>query len=301
VFLFVGYSLRDPDFGSIYHNVSRAMKNKRQTHFLALVDNPGPYEIEDLHRQGIVAIELWNYPGQSKTEKMIFFLDSLVDATSEQIHLQRFYRGLERRDEVPIIITSRLHEKEGYVFHPACDIHTANQVKEDIEKIGVTGFVLADEFALRDTAKFLSSNIILICSPFGNNFTKYVLAEMEKAGRTVWPRFEETDNLRSLCTKDGKRFVAGKIIADQLGRQEYALVARFQNPWAHGKYIFVFAGVQAVGTYAIGEFLKQRHGYRNLNNGKKKDDLSVVISIISKGNDAFNYDVAIQNLFHLQS
>jgi hypothetical protein len=301
VFLFVGYSLRDPDFGSIYHNVRRVMKDKHQTHFLALGDDPGPYEIEDLHRRGLGAIELWKYPGQDKAEQLILFLDSLVDATSEQIHLQRFYRGLERGEEVPIIITSRLHEKEGYVFHPACDIHTANQVKEDIGKIGTSGYVLADEFALRNTGKFLSSNVILICSPFGNNFTKHVLAEMEKLGSTVWPRFEETGNLRSLCTKEGQKFIAGESVANQAGRQEYAVVARFQNPWASGKYIFVFAGAQAVGTHAIGEFLKQRHGYQSLNKGDRNDNLSVLISIIYTGNDAFNYEIAIQDLFHLQS
>lgn len=92
VFLFIGYSLRDPDFSSLYNNEFFAMKGKQQTHFVALLDDPGKHELEDLHRWGLVPVEVWNYSGDDKSHKLLSFLSLLVQATSDQFHIRHLPR-----------------------------------------------------------------------------------------------------------------------------------------------------------------------------------------------------------------
>jgi hypothetical protein len=164
----------------------------------------------------------------------------------------------------------------------------------------MTGFIIADQFAIKERDRLLSGNVILVCSPFGNRFTKHVFDAMAEAGSPTWPRFEEKNNMRYLRAKDGRQFNAGQEISDQAGkRAEYALVARYRNPWAVGKYIFVFAGVQAVGTHAVGELLKREHRYRDLNGSGKNEDLALVVSMAYSGNDAFNFNFDVRDLLHL--
>lgn len=300
VFLFTGYGLRDPDFGSIYNNVFLAMQGKHQTHFLALLDDPGPHEIEDLHRCGLVPIEVWNYPGNDKSQKLLSFLASLVDATSEQIHLRQFYRGLERHDNISVVITSHIHETESYVFYPASDIHTANQIQGDLQKLEVTATILADEYALKDPERLLSDNVILVCSPFGNRFTKYVFERAQTVESSIRERFDDSEGQRYLAASDGRRFTSDNPTACRTGeRIEYGLIARYQNPWALGKYIFVFAGLQALGTQAIGKFIKQPHGYRRLNETGNAEDLVAVLPVVYSKYDPFSCEFDLQELIHV--
>jgi hypothetical protein len=299
VFLFTGYSLRNPDFGSIYNTVFLSMQGTHQTHFLALLDDPGRHETEDLHRRGLVPVEVWNYPGSDKSQKLLSFLASLLDATPEH-HLRRFYRGLDRGDQISIVITSRLHEKENYVFYPACDIHVANQIKDDLQTLGVTAEVLADEYALKRPDSLLCDNVVLVCSPFGNRFTKYVFERAGKVESAIRQRFDESGDQRFLETADGRRFMSDDPMTHRAGeRIEHGLIARYRNPWAPGKYIFVFAGLQALGTQAISEFIQQPHGYRQLNEKGNAEDLVVILPVVYFEHDPFNYQFESQAPIHV--
>lgn len=302
VFLFIGFGLRDPDFGSIYNNVFLAMQGKHETHFLALLEDPGEYETEDLRRRGLVPVDVWNYPGGDKTQKLCAFLASLVEATSEEIHLRRFYQGLERDDHISIVITSRLHKEENYVYYPACDIHTANQIKEDLRKLGVTATILADEWALNKCDHLLSDNVVLVCSPFGNRFTKYVFEQAGTVESSIRERFVSSGDERCLEAADGQRFRSDNPKTIRSGeRVEHALIARYRNPWANGKYIFVFAGIQALGTQAAGEFITSTNGYRQINEFANAEDVAVVLPVAYSEHDPFNPEFKIGELVRVST
>src|SRR5271165_2912007 len=302
VFLFVGYSLRDPDFSSLYNNEFFAMRGKQQSHFLALLDDPGKHEINDLQLRGLVPVEVWNYAGSNNSQKLLSFLDLLVDATSEQVHLRRFYRGLKHHDHMSIVVTSRLHERESYVYYPASDIHTADQIKQDLQKLRVTADIVADEYALKNSDRLLSDNVVLVCSPFGNRFTKYVFEHAKRLKKefAIQGHFGKFGDQRFIETADGRRFSSDSPTAKRVGeRTEYGLIARYRNPWAPGKYIFLFAGLQALGTEAIGEFIKRPHGYRQLNEKSNDDDIVVILPVMYDKYDPFDYKFELGELIHV--
>jgi hypothetical protein len=279
IFLFVGYSLRDPDFGSLYNNVFTGMQGKHQSHFLALVEDPGVFENEDLRRRGLVPIEVWRYPGANSTEKITRFLTSLVAATSDQFHIERFYK-FSREDDIPIVITSRLHDTEKYVYYPACDIEVAHQVSADLHKIGVTARIFPDEYAINNTERLLSDHLILVCSPFGNRFTKYVLAAGAGKEPPILECFTEAPGGRRIISTRGQEFQSD-LPSENAGGEatEYSIIARYQSRWAKGKYIFVFAGLQALGTYAAAAFVKDSEGYRWLSEANGTGDIVAILPI----------------------
>lgn len=232
VFLFVGYSLRDPDFIAVYDNMFRQMAGKHQTHFLALADQPKPLETDDLKSRGFQVIEIWNYPGNDRSERLRHFLELLVDNTSEQIHLRRFYRELQNQAAVTIVVGSSCHETERYLYYPGCDIDVAHQLQADLRNFSVTSSILPDERALRDVETTRAQNVILIGSPKGNKFTGYVFCEAEKIKKRF--KFKEDVEPRILLA-EGKEYSSPDPTAGN-GKEntEYALVARYQNPWRQG-------------------------------------------------------------------
>jgi len=64
VFLFVGYSLRDPDFNAIYDQIFYRMKGDHQNHFVCL-EKPSQYEVDDLKLQGLSVIDISNWHGST--------------------------------------------------------------------------------------------------------------------------------------------------------------------------------------------------------------------------------------------
>lgn len=238
-FLFVGYSLRDPDFAQIYQNVLVAMKDVPQRHFLALQSDPGHLETQYLRGSGFGIVPLWDYAGD-RTQKTCAFLDQLIDATSEEVHIRRFFKGIEPDEEVKIIVTSQLHNSERYVLYPASDINTANQVASDLRKFGANSSIVADVHALRSPEMLRSENLILVCSPFGNQFTRYIF---ENASPSIFKHFVEIDGRRVICGANGRQFGGGgskcptpermgsnRAVSKSLGKRQIHLHLR----WALG-------------------------------------------------------------------
>jgi len=289
VFLFLGYSLRDPDFSSVYNNYFAGMKGKHQAHFLVLLEDPGALETEDLHRRGLMPIEGWSYPGGSKTEKLIAFLKSLVDAASEQTRLRRFYHRLERHAHIPIVVTSDLHPVEQYVTYPACDIDLAHQISADMQKLSVTPEIVSDVRALGDPEQFLSDHLILICSPLGNKFTKHVFEKASQKNSAIRQRFISMGGKRRAIVANGIEYPSDDPSESGVKeRIEHALIARYLNPWAPGKYIYVFAGVQALGTVATRRYLSQSAAYSQLAENADDGDIVAILPVKYREYDPYD-------------
>lgn len=293
-FLFIGYSLSDPDFSSIYDNVLYFMGRMRQTHYMC-IPTMTPLEEEDLRQRGIEAVDLSRWPGKTITDQLQSFLQALVDATSTVVHARRFFVGLDRDHETPTIITSRLHEIEQYAYFPASDLYTARQVERSLEAIGYRSSIVADHEALISFDSYKQQNLVLICSPFGNAFSAQLFEELGKLTTNIDIRWTQEAGQRHIVDERSGRTFTPDIPTTADGERllhEYAVIARYRNPWAVGKWIFMFMGVNAIGTHAVGHFLSDQLRYRDL--AWDTDDLAVVLHITYRTHNPYRYlyDVA---------
>lgn len=223
----------------------------------------------------MINIELW--PGNNPNEKLIAFLETLVETTSETIHIKRFFR-IKKGQNLPVIVNSRMHEVYHYSYYPVCDIHVAQQLEKVLNRIGGTSQIIPDKIAIEKPEDYLYSDLILVCGPYSNQFTRHVYEKAEKDKFPLGQRFEALGSERSLeDNNSGQVFKADDPNIDTNGkiRKEYALIARYCNPWSSGRYIYVFSGVHALGTYAIGDFLKDMNNYKKLPY-KSKNSIAVL-------------------------
>jgi len=259
-FLFVGYSLGDPDFNSIYEHVLVSMGDMAPRHY-ALLLSPTSHEQTDLERRGVTTLDLSLWPGDDPPTKLETFLENLLEVSSELIHIERVFK-LPGATSVPIILSSKINEEEGYVYHTACDIHTSTIIQGSLDMMGLKSVLLADSAAMKDPGLYLSDNIILVCSPFANAFTKYIFEQASGLNSKITQRFLSEGGKRFIIDGHGRKWVADEPLAptpangSQVGtKRDYALTARYRNPWARDKYIYVFCGIYTVGTQACGDLI----------------------------------------------
>jgi SIR2-like domain len=275
VFLFVGYSLRDPDFTAIYNTVFQLMKGEHQNHFIAFVEDPGRYELEDLRQRGLNPIPLWQYPGNNATEKTCAFLNALVRETSDLQHMKSYYRGIDIGENVPLVIPFRIRPADYLAYHPSADIHAAHVLATHLERLGVRYHFVGDVNAMKDPDALLTNNVIVICSPAGNSFAKYVFDKAANTPCMIRERFEDSPGKKRRSIVVGNRRFFADPVRGSGKRRDFLLVARYSNPWAAGKFIYVFAGCHAVGTRATPEFLRSA-GYRRLSDMEEDDVVAIV-------------------------
>lgn len=264
-FLFVGYSLSDPDFNSIYEHVLVSMGDMTPRHY-ALLLSPTKHEVTDLERRGVTSIDLNEWPGEDATGKLESFLECLLDTSSELIHIERLFK-LPGSGLVPIILSSKTNEEEGYVYHTACDIHTSTIIQGLLDRMGQKSVLLADMAAMKDPGVYLAQNIILVCSPFANAFTRYVFDQAAEFASSIGQKFMAKDGRRLIADRHGRKWVADDPLAPGTGggaKHDYALAARYRNPWARDKYIYVFCGIYTIGTQALGDLLARPDDYSRL-------------------------------------
>ena len=297
-FLFLGYGLTDPDFNSIYDYVVQAMGRMRQTHYIC-VPSMTPLEEQDLRERGIEPIDLSAWPGATPEAKLDQFLTDLVEATSDIVHVRRLFGGLQPRQEVPVVITSRLHELEQYVYFPMCDLHVAQSVSRVLGLIGCTGSITADHHALARYDEYIRQDLVLICSPFGNAFTKRMFEDIDRIVSNITVRWRDTGRDRLIQDiPSGKTFTADNPLeARGYPQTEYALVARFRNPWARDRRIFMLAGLNALGTHAVGDFMSDPRNYDQLS--WRDEDCAAILEITYSEHDPYNYRYKIASVHSL--
>jgi hypothetical protein len=296
-FLFVGYSLNDPDFTAIFDDVLLTMGDMRQMHYMCI---PSVHELErqDLRHRGIEAIDLgtWGTPG-APTEGLTAFLTELAAETSDITHVKRFFDGVRRGDEVPIIVSSRTHEHEQFVYIAECDLHVATQVEEALGRLGCTTRRVADRRALHDVEMLAQHDLVLVCSPFGNDVTARAFELISGGPGGIGLAFEDDEGIRSVHQLvDARRFHADNPVdADGSARsREHAVIARYRNPWNPERRLFVFAGLYALGTHAVGTFLKDLRNYERIPDGGAH--LEAVLTMSYHDHDPYDYRYEIDDI-----
>lgn len=298
-FLFIGYSLSDPDFNSIYDHVLFTMGRMRQTHFMC-VSSVTELEAQDLRQRGIEPIELTPWPGDTLNDKLVNFLQCLVESTNEVVHITRFFHGLERDQEVPIVISSSVNAVEKFVNYPGCDIAAATQVQRALDAMGTKSRVIADTVALNQWEQLIIGDLILVCSPFGNAFTRYVFEQ--QPARYIRNRIEFAEDAGGrfvLNVQTGDQYRAHDPLAADGNRTqvEYCVLARFQSPWSPGRRIFLIAGLYAIGTHAASTFLSDLMNYQTL--PWREGDVVAVLQVTYTSHDPYQYEYQVDKVEHL--
>ncbi len=294
-FLFIGYSLSDPDFNSIYDGVMYSMGRMRQTHYMC-VPSLTSLEEQDLRGRGIEPIDLSLWPGDSLAAKLDSFLTALVEATSEMLHIRRLFSNLHIGQEVPTVITSRLHETEKYVYFPMCDLYTAQQTERVLGLIGCTARIMADHHALARYDEYKREDLVLVCSPFGNAFTARIFQDIGLIPSNITIRWENSGQDRWIRDiRSGRKYQADNPLSAHGEPQvEYALIARYRNPWAVSRKIFMLAGINALGTHAAGKFMQDPKGFSKL--PWREEEFAVILKIIYSFHDPYDYEYKIDSL-----
>lgn len=223
-----------------------------------------------------------------------------MEATSDVIHLKRFFKPIEKDEEVPIVITSRLHEKEGYAFYPACDVYVAQKIAKDLSFIGVKSKIISDEYMLNMEPDAWEKNLILVCAPFGNKFSKMIFKKRSEVfGKTEY--FCTKNGKRTIVTRDKQIFCSDNPLSSKLKKKEdHALIARYIHPLNPKYKIFVFAGTQAIGTYAVGEYLSKTNSYREICEDTIGNELIVVIHLCYDKHNPFDYKLKLKGFTRIK-
>ena len=271
-FLFIGYSMIDPDFNAVYDENFFDSLPYHDRHFI-LIGNTNEHERTDLKGRGLEPIMLEHLPGDDASQQTLAFLNYLEAEASEISHIGSYFRGIQRRGDgdLEIVVPSLLHETEGFVYRPLCDTYAKDQIREALHKLGAHPRILSDEEAMEAPEDVLSRNPILVGSPFGNRLTNFVFERAQtddRIRRLVPDEFCESEEGRTLIDSRGERYFAPDPQgSDGITHQkEYALVARYSNPWAEtdDEWFYLLAGLHAMGTAAIGDFLADLKNFRDL-------------------------------------
>lgn len=296
-FFFIGYSLRDPDFNALYDSVRHHMGDMGHVHYVCVGCTPSSHEIYDLRRRGLMHVSTEAYPG-TRAERDTALVNDLIDQTSERFHIRRFFEAISAQPRAHIVITAFSDGREGWTAHPACDVLTAFQLVSDLHKIGVKGIVVPDRVAMRDVDRYLADNVILVCSPFGNALTREFFSRQPSPPQV----FEDIagGTGRQIRHRDGSTYHSDDPSTGRPHYIEHALIARYQNPWSAGCQVYVFAGCQAIGTHAIGQFLAQADGYRHLTAGSAAGELVRLLPLTYATIDHDDYKYQVSPLVPLR-
>lgn len=270
-FLFVGYSLTDPDFNAIYDNIISRYAPFNRRHFMTVFDIDH-HERADLESMGLTTIDLTEW-GTSSSDAMRHFLSSLCEATSRSLPVKRFFRGLDGEGTVPIVIPSEFDERVMAATYHDMDLHVAMAVDRALASLGQASAIYADKSVIADAEALLADNLILVGSPSGNALTRLVYERAQRdgiSGSSITSRFDSAGDDRVLVDDAlGFSYISPNPLlrlekSHRRAANEHALIACWPNPWAVGKWIYMFAGLWGLGTHAVGDFLHDLNNYQEL-------------------------------------
>jgi len=198
-----------------------------------------------------------------------------------------------KRDDVPAAVLPRTSTE---------DFLAINNVISALLKIGwkqPVGVRSVGSGGMDDDKQLSSSdrerNLVTVCSPKSNPFTKELLEELKRQGSDIF-QFEKVDGkeewqivdraacYRSLSYKqianyreEGERVEEQKI-------NDIAMIAKVTNPWNEKNKIVIIAGIRGIGTWGAAECLKKQWQQiyelkRRSRHFRKNGDFAVIVEV----------------------
>lgn len=151
-----------------------------------------------------------------------------------------------------------------------------------------------------------NENLVTICSPKSNSFTKelqnvllekgynkmYIFSESE----TGWMIKDEIGQYISDSYNQMKKYKESRISRKELAQQQFddvAVITKVINPWNSVNHIFIIAGVRGVGTWGAAECIKKKWKeiYYHPHLKDKTGEFSALLRITYKDFDIVNIKV----------
>ncbi len=213
-------------------------------------------------------------------------------------------------DELLFVFSHRDHVPEAVLPRTSTeDFLAMNNIISALLKIGWRG-----KLGVRDTTRLRPDdkkrNLITVCGPKSNSFTKEVLDKINSKGCDCF-RFEKNNELNQWQIVDSTACYPshsyeqiehyqqiGKNVTEQ-EIDDVAMIAKVTNPWNAANKILIIGGVRGFGTWGAAECLKKawKQIYNQKSNShdhKKNGDFAAVLAI--KYNNCDIIDIKLHTL-----
>ena len=188
------------------------------------------------------------------------------------------------------------------------DFLAVNNFISALLKIGEEKQIIAkDTKHVREADR--NANLVIICSPKSNTFSKELQETLLKKGYDKIYRFEPiqgTPNRWRIADEIGQypspsydqmetfkeQEIPDKLIPQQRF-EDVAVINKVINPWDPGSYIFIVAGIRGFGTWGAAECLKRKWKdiYNHPNLKDKTGEFSALLHITYQDFDIVQIEV----------
>ena len=148
-------------------------------------------------------------------------------------------------------------------------------------------------------------NLVIICSPKSNTFTKEFQDTLKQQRRRSFFYFFEDDPSRKgtvrIVSPIGETCVSPSYEQEEECRsrgvsdehlakerlEDFAIITKVRNPWDEDNIVILIAGIRGIGTWAAAEFIKKRWQgiYNQLDASNKDQEFSALFRITYKAYD----------------
>lgn len=187
--------------------------------------------------------------------------------------------GISQKEKTIIVVPERSLQRGAEVKHATHRNHVTfedmlgvNYVERTLTLAGLTDNYISirgvKEF--KRNASNREENVVLICSPKANRVTKELFANKPDSLRDIdfefgkdseypdsWTIRFEGATFRSPSYEQTERYSKeGKKPEDEV-LEDYALLARIQNPWNEKKKLMIVSGIRGIGTWGAARCLRE--------------------------------------------
>ena len=150
-------------------------------------------------------------------------------------------------------------------------------------------------------------NLVAICSPKSNEFSKQFQSKLEETGLRFFRFVRKKDSEEWQITEGDavyssesynqeKQYIQEGCLRHDLPSKsfdDYAVITKKKNPWNDRNKVVMVAGIRGVGTWGAAECLKKEWSqiYDRLEKGQKDADFSALVRIRYDNCDITSIDV----------
>lgn len=165
--------------------------------------------------------------------------------------------------------SSTLHGNVHVTFH---DMLAANYAERALTLSGIDDKYVSIFTVARDAEPiaYITENLVLICSPKANPYTRSVLKLLPMRFEGIRLSFEavslQSGERWKVCYNGADYVSPSYSEAEQLAAQggsdvqgplsDFAVLGRFQNPWQECSKIVLIAGIRGIGTWGAARYLR---------------------------------------------
>jgi len=174
-----------------------------------------------------------------------------------------------RRDDIPAAVLPRTSTEDFLAINNAISALLKIGWKQPVGVRSVGAWPGAADDGRQLSPNDRERNLVTVCSPKSNPFTREILEELKRQGSDIF-QFEKVEDKEEWQIVDGSacyRSLSYNQIANyqEEGKRveeqkinDVAMIAKVTNPWNARNKIIIIAGIRGIGTWGAAECLKKQ-------------------------------------------